>query len=164
VGEKNRAVNHHIAEDELVSSQCLRVNVMRGRLKALLATTFVVGLASVAMPSRAIAQNLEGSIPQQFEEEFFGWSKDFYTNRSITRQVYFYLLPFTFPERDIARDAKNVNELYHQVLEQQVAGDRVIRTPDLTNPFNTSVQTLPGSPLVNGNSGSQVGFDPLPLR
>jgi hypothetical protein len=48
-----------------------------------------------------------------------------------------------FPEALIADDARRVNEVYKEALLRQVASDPVIRTPDLINPFNTSILTQP---------------------
>jgi hypothetical protein len=52
-----------------------------------------------------------------------------------------------FPEALIADDARRVNEVYQETLLRQVASDPLIRTPDLINPFNTSILTQPS--LIN---------------
>jgi hypothetical protein len=52
-----------------------------------------------------------------------------------------------FPEALIADDARRINQVYQEALIRQVSSDPVIRTPDLINPFNTSILTQPS--LIN---------------
>ncbi len=48
-----------------------------------------------------------------------------------------------FPETLIADDARRLNDVYKEALIRQVSSDPIIRTPDLINPFNTSILTQP---------------------
>lgn len=48
-----------------------------------------------------------------------------------------------FPEALIADDARRINQVYQDALIRQVSSDPIIRTPDLINPFNTSILTQP---------------------
>lgn len=90
------------------------------------------------------------TVSEVFNRAFFNESGDFYHNRSIPRQAAYIIGPGLpggagFPELELERDAKLINTLYRDLLEQQVASDPVIRTPDLPNPFDTSIRGLPVS-------------------
>lgn len=87
------------------------------------------------------------TLPEAFERTFFDNDKDAFENRSIRRQ--FNTLFGPFPENEIVEDGENIHELYVDALEQQVNSDAILRTPDLPNPYNTSLLQLPG--LVNIN-------------
>ncbi|WP_254566868.1 hypothetical protein [Oscillatoria sp. HE19RPO] len=135
---------------------------MRLQLKSAIGVLALLG-ASVVVPPEAVAQSLPGrNIAEQFEEAFFRSSDTFYQNRSIFDQISFYLLPLTYPERQAERDAERINKLYHAVMELQTSSDPVLRTPDLPNPFDESLLTLPIYPPDG------VPFNPqneiLPLR
>lgn len=134
---------------------------MRLHVKTAIGALALLGASLVVAPE-ALAQRQTPSINDQFERAFFRSSGTFYQNRSIFSQIGFYLLPFTYPERQAARDAQRVNRLYRSVMEVQHSSDPIIRTPDLTNPFNESLQTMPTY------TPSGVPFNPqnqiLPLR
>lgn len=107
------------------------------------------------------------TIEEAFERAFFDNDKPFFDNRSIPRQLdYLFGLRNSFPENEINRDAKNVHELYREVLRQQVASDPVLRTPDLPNPYNTSLFQLPvfnPTNRINPVQGLEF-YEPLPPR
>ena len=134
---------------------------MRLQLKAAIGAVALLG-ASVVVASEAVAQSQPRTISEQFERAFFRSSDTFYQNRSIFDQISFYLLPMTYPERQAERDAERVNRLYRSVMEVQTSSDPIIRTRDLTNPFNESLQTMPSY------TPSGIPFNPqneiLPLR
>ena len=65
----------------------------------------------------------------------------------------------SFPENEIARDAELVNTLYRDVLTQQSSNDPYLRTPDLPNPYDSSLLM---SPRLNGNKlkvGTEFRFE-----
>lgn len=134
---------------------------MRLQLKAAIGALALLGASLVVAPE-ALAQRRTPSINEQFERAFFRSSDTFYQNRSIFDQISFYLLPLTYPERQAERDAERVNKLYHAVMEVQTSSDPIIRTPDLPNPFDESLLTLPSY------TPSGIPFNPqteiLPLR
>ncbi len=120
---------------------------------------------SVAFPS---VVNAETKTPNAetandaFERAFFRHDRNFYENTSYSRQLNSLLGPF--PENEIARDAELLNTLYRDVLTQQVGNDPYIRTPDLPNPYSTSVLM---SPRLNANQlkvGTEFRFDGTPSR
>jgi hypothetical protein len=104
-----------------------------------------------------------------FERAFFRHDRNFYENGSLKRQVDSWLgigvgFGGSFPENEITRDAELVNTLYRDVLTQQVGNDPYIRTPDLPNPYDTS---LLGSPRLNTDKlkvGTEFRFETLPPR
>ncbi|USR92416.1 hypothetical protein NEA10_06775 [Phormidium yuhuli AB48] len=97
------------------------------------------------------------TIPEAFEGAFFEHSRDFFRNRSLTHEIDSLL--FNFPENNIARDARLVNILHRDVMRQQLTNDPFIRTPDLTNPFNTSVETMNRDGDITPIRGSEFFLD-----
>ncbi|MEH2192610.1 MAG: hypothetical protein V7K98_08205 [Nostoc sp.] len=129
--------------------------------------------AGIAFPSVAFAQT-ETPKPETtsdvFERAYFRHDRNFYENSSsLKRQIDVFLgsgsgFGGSFPENEIAHDAELVNTLYHDVMTQQVGNDPYIRTPDLPNPYNTS---LIMSPRLNNNKlkvGTEFRFETLPSR
>ncbi len=87
------------------------------------------------------------TIPRAFERAFFQNSGDFYLNRNIARQTQF-VFGIGYPETEIEADSNLINGIYRQVLEQQTTSDPYLRSPDLRNPFDTSIRLLPSSPSI----------------
>lgn len=112
--------------------------------------------------------NRLSTIPEVFNRAFFDESGDFYRNRSIPRQIQYFFGPGipgrNFPEMEIARDGRQINRLYRQVLEQQLSSGPVIRTPDLPNPFDTSLLRQPGFVRLNQVEGREFFLETLPPR
>ncbi|NEO30124.1 MAG: hypothetical protein F6K36_06710 [Symploca sp. SIO3C6] len=114
------------------------------------------------------------TIPEVFNRAFFKDSGDFYRNRSLQRQFEVIFGPgvpgqANFPELEIERDAKTINTIYNDVLYQQLYADPLIRTPDLPNPFNTSILVLEREgfrPTRFGNrvEGTEFFFETLPIE
>ena len=70
-----------------------------------------------------------------------------------------------FPDVELENDADSLNKLYNDVLEQQVSSDPIIRTPDLPNPFNSSLRsTSQPRRAFNRVEGVEFIFETLPLR
>ncbi|MFN6571307.1 hypothetical protein A6770_24625 [Nostoc minutum NIES-26] len=123
---------------------------------------------AIAFPSIAFAQtetpNYE-TTNDVFERAYFRHDRNFYENNSsVKRQLDSFLgsgsvFRNSFPENEIARDAELVNTLYRDVLTQQVGNDPYIRTPDLPNPYDTSLLM---SPRLNANKlkvGTEFRFE-----
>ncbi|TVP58798.1 MAG: hypothetical protein EA343_20870 [Nodularia sp. (in: Bacteria)] len=129
-------------------------------------------VSAVAFPSVVVAQtetpNYE-TTNDVFERAFFQNDRNFYENSSPKRQLDSILgsgsiLRNSFPENEIARDAELVNTLYRDVLQQQVGNDPYLRTPDLPNPYDTSMLM---SPRFNANKlrvGTEFRFENITKR
>jgi hypothetical protein len=129
---------------------------------------FLVLFSTVSFSTSAIAQTetFGYETPNEvMERAFFKNDPNFYANQTVKRQIDWILgqgslLRSSFPEHEIARDAELVNTLYRDMLNQQVSRDPYIRTPDLPNPYNTS---LLASPRLNSNKlkvGTEYRFEP----
>ncbi|WP_460202046.1 hypothetical protein [Scytonema sp. NUACC21] len=124
-------------------------------------------LASMSFPAVATADT---EVPKYqttnevFERAFFKNDPNFYRNQSIWRQLDFILgkgslFRNSFPEQEIARDAELMNFVYRDVLNQQATHDPYIRTPDLPNPYTSSILM---SPALNANqlkTGTEFRFE-----
>jgi hypothetical protein len=95
------------------------------------------------------AANFSGkTIPEETERAYFEHDSDFLENRKIHRQISYLLGPGllisnSFPENEIARDAKELFAVYNTIMASQMAAGPRIRTVDHPNPFNLSLRTLP---------------------
>lgn len=79
-------------------------------------------------------------LAEEFERVFFRNDRESFNNRSIPRQLdYIFGIRDSFPENEMNRDAKAVHRLYVETFKQQVSSDPIIRTPDLPNPYCTSL-------------------------
>ncbi|WP_414579005.1 hypothetical protein [Anabaena sp. CCY 9402-a] len=121
----------------------------------------------MAFPSIA---NAESEVPNYestsdvFERAYFRHDRNFYENTTPKRQLDSFLgsgsgFRNSFPENEIARDAELLNTLYKDVLTQQSMNDPYLRTPDLPNPYNSSLLM---SPRLNANKlkvGTEFRFD-----
>lgn len=139
---------------------------MRTNLIAVLAFTAAASFfAKSAIAQTTTSTNGTGEyIPDAINRAFFFDSGDIYRNASARRQTQFLLGIGTparnaFPENEIRRDAERIERLYRDLLEQQISSDPLIRTPDLTNPFNTSLRSLGTNQRVFG--GNQILEAPL---
>ncbi|MEB3355390.1 MAG: hypothetical protein VKK04_01495 [Synechococcales bacterium] len=111
-----------------------------------------IATAGIAYGTGAHAQEVDfdleaQSIPEALEEAFFSNDEEFFVNRGIGRQLS-WLLGFGFPENEIVRDGRALDRLYKEILEQQVSTTPLIRTPDLPNPYQTSVLLSPDLDIV----------------
>jgi hypothetical protein len=122
--------------------------------------------AGIAFPSVVVAEseapNYE-TTNDVFERAFFRHDRNFYENGTPKRQLDSLLgsgsgFRNSFPENEIARDAELINTVYRDVLTQQVGNDPYLRTPDLPNPYDTSLLM---SPRLNANklkAGTEFRF------
>lgn len=127
--------------------------------------------ASISIPAFADDKGTTNyeTANEVFDRAFFKNDRNFYGNNTFKRQIDWLVGPGSlfrnsFPESEIARDAELVNVVYRDVLNQQVGNDPYIRTPDLPNPYNTSLMM---SPRLNSNklkTGTEFRFDTVPPR
>ena len=119
-------------------------------------TILLVGAASSIFASEALAQTEpteSSSQPQEtvaeaFDRAFFKHSGDSFEAGRIPAQINL-IFGFSaspegsFPENQIARDAREIDILYKEGLKQQNQSQPMIRTRDLSNPFDSSVLNNP---------------------
>jgi hypothetical protein len=104
-------------------------------------------------------------IDEQFNRVFFSNDREFFQNRSVSRQLDFLFgLRNSFPENEITRDGRGVHNLYVEVLERQVGSDPILLTPDLPSPFNTSLRQMPPSSFNRPFGGREFINEELPPR
>lgn len=120
---------------------------MKRRLTHLI-NVLVLTTALSGLTQSAIAQSVffptpvrRESVAEAFDRAFIQNSGTFYENRTIGRQLQFIVGPF--PDVEAIRDVQLIELLYRDTLRQQVATDRILRTPDLPNPFDTSLIESP---------------------
>jgi hypothetical protein len=127
--------------------------------------------ASISIPAFADDKGTANyeTANEVFDRAYFKNDRNFYGNNTFRRQIDWLvgsgsLFRNSFPESEIARDAELVNVVYRDVLNQQVGNDPYIRTPDLPNPYNTSLMM---SPRLNSNklkTGTEFRFETVPPR
>lgn len=132
--------------------------------------TLIVGVASsiltcvpkAAADPRNVLPSRFDTIPEAFDRAFFSNDRDAFTNRSILRQLNSIFGPY--PENEINRDGQAVHKLYVEVLEQQVSSDPILRTPDLPNPYNTSLLQLSSFNVNRPVTGTEFIYEQQPPR
>ncbi|MBD2298599.1 hypothetical protein H6G80_09845 [Nostoc sp. FACHB-87] len=115
-----------------------------GGLVVLLATGLIFPAVASA---EADTPNYE-TANEAFERAYFRHDRNFYENNTAKRQLHNFLgngsgFRNTFPENEIARDAELMNTLYRDVMTQQAGNDPYLRTPDLPNPYDSSLLSSP---------------------
>ncbi|MFM2061980.1 MAG: hypothetical protein RLZZ507_1650 [Cyanobacteriota bacterium] len=132
----------------------------------------IVLLATTTFPVVAVAQTETAgyeSTNNVFDRAYFRYDRTYYENSSLKRQIDAFFGPgatfgTTFPDNEIAKDGELVNTLYHDVLFQQAQNDPYLRTPDLPNPYNSSLLM---SPQHNANKlkvGTEYRFESFTSR
>lgn len=103
------------------------------------------------------------SIPRQFNDAYFDSTGDYHRATSVRGQLSVILgvgVPWrgfnVFPETQVSEDGQRVHDLYERTMYQQVSGSRIMRTPDLINPFDTSITELPISDTTLPRLGNQA--------
>jgi hypothetical protein len=132
-------------------------------LLVLITTSFV--LSSVAKAETPDYQTTDNA----FERAYFSYDSTFYGNTSLERQVGSLIgigrkFGAAFPDNEIAKDGESVNKLYHDALSQQATNDPYIRTPDLPNPYNSSLLMTPRYNANQLKVGTEYRFKNLPPR
>jgi hypothetical protein len=111
----------------------------------LLVASTLFGFAKIAQAEPYIFN----PVSDQFNEKLFKASGDYFQGTEVFRPAADILgigSPsgiIAFPEREIERDASRIHGFYREMMQRQVSSDAIIRTPDMMNPFDTSVMTMP---------------------
>jgi hypothetical protein len=124
-----------------------------------LTTILVASIASSVFAHSAVAQvaNVSNfndatdnakSTSSVFENIMTDNAGDFYQDSSMEGQLNNMFgwesgLTGSYAENEISEAGEKLNQTYNQLMKQQVGRDPVMRTRDLTNPFNTSVMENP---------------------
>ncbi|KOP27318.1 hypothetical protein AMR41_04755 [Hapalosiphon sp. MRB220] len=131
--------------------------------------TTAIAIPALAQDKAQTSNNDYITPNEAFERAYFKNSPDFFS--SITSQSdvndIFGLGSFsrnTFPENQIARDSELIHILYRDVLYQQVSNDPYLRSPDLPNPYNTSLLMSPGLNANKLKVGTEFRFEQIPPR
>ncbi|NET42778.1 hypothetical protein [Okeania sp. SIO2B3] len=91
---------------------------------------------------------------EEFNEASQRYSGNFFDKTEFLHQIGRYFGILRFPDEAISDDLRQVNQLYIEEQRRQFSSTPVIRTPDLVNPYNSSVMTAPPSdsiPTFGGN-------------
>jgi hypothetical protein len=82
------------------------------------------------------------TVQQQMTDTFFGRDRDFFENQRFPRSILWITGPF--PENEMASDGDNLNELYEELLSQQIDKEpALVRHPDMASPYTSSLLTEP---------------------
>ena len=123
-----------------------------------------------APPAAAVSSGLGSAAPvevtrcgpvqstaQLVEQRFYSWRGPFERGVSLTNQITDFfgiamggpdgskLMGFGFPDQTIVWDGAAINNLYNRMLDDQSPG-MPIRTPDLGNPYRSSLVMAPYAP------------------
>jgi hypothetical protein len=143
-----------------------------------LITILAMSVAAIGATSNVMAQTYSpksedaslDTVPEIFDGAFFRNSDEIFDMHTIRRQANtifgWYSFPEgSFPENEIKRDAKLLHILHKDYMDQQMTSDTFIRTPDLANPFSSSLRQTP-TYASSGQSvmGSELIYEKLPLR
>ncbi len=129
-----------------------------------------IALSPLLLPTSSLAQEAvfaepDGDrtyelIPEAFDDTFFSNDQTFFRNRGIGRQLMWIFGPGT--ENEIWRDGESIHELYVELFEEQISTTSRMRTPDLVNPYETSLMLTPISE-IGAREFEDTGFrQPIP--
>jgi len=115
---------------------------MRVRFNRLLGMVFL-SLSPIAYSPGVFAEvgisNSKGEmIPEVIDRAVIQSSGDFFEERTTGGDARF-IFGIDYDEEKLAKDAQRIEVIYQDLLEQQASRGPVLRTPDLANPYSTSV-------------------------
>jgi hypothetical protein len=111
------------------------------KLSQILVIATIASLCSV----KAMAGDTDKpvSLRQAFDNTYFDHTGNAFQNAGILGQLN-HILGFTFfPDKQIVLDAKKVDKLYRYGMKEQTASGVTVKTVDLANPYDTSLQENP---------------------
>jgi hypothetical protein len=97
------------------------------------------------------------SVPDAVDQAFYGSTGNNF--QDVRKPIESLVGVPGFPENLIGRDSARINRVFRDLLTQQVSSDPIIRTPDLPNPYNASILTLPSINVSNRAAGSELVFE-----
>ena len=110
-------------------------------------STLLVGSGAIAQEARQrvdadIFPLVSSDLAEQMEEVFYTNDKPYYTNRGIPRQIASFI-GTSFGDNEITEDARLIHEFVSQLWEEQAFSNPPVRTPDLPNPYQSSLLLEP---------------------
>ncbi len=138
-------------------------------LKTLLGTSVqIVGFGMLGAIATTIlltpAVSAQETVLEAVEDIGEHRSGNYYKHRPIFSQIGFISGLGGFPEQRLNRDAAALSETYQELMVLQTQNTPTVRTPDLPNPYTSSVQLLPTYQINSRVIGSELNFEPLPRR
>jgi len=82
--------------------------------------------------------NANETIPEVVDSAALQSAGDFFEQRTTEADARF-IFGIGYDDDKLAKDAQRIEVIYQDLLEQQVSDGPVLRTPDLANPYSTSV-------------------------
>lgn len=128
-------------------------------LKYLTGAGLAITTAAFSLP--VMAQDVPQTIPDAINDLMSTYSGTYFENRSIARQTQL-VLGLSFRDREIDWDANAINQAYQDLMVLQNTLDPFLRVPDLPNPYNTSLLTMPGG--QGSTVGTEFIFESMPLQ
>jgi hypothetical protein len=123
------------------------VRLNRLAIAAIAVTTpLVISQQAIAQTADIIAPGYVDTLPEAFDDAYFSHDVDFYDNRGIGEQLDWIFgiggNDAGFLENEIARDGRAISDLTMDLMFQQAHSTPIIRTVDVPNPFDTSLQNI----------------------
>jgi hypothetical protein len=116
---------------------------LRFALSACLTAATSAAIVPAAQAQEGVIFRPRETVDNAMDRTFFRNSESIIDTSDSFKALQSLIGTFKFPENAIAKDGKDVHGLYRYLLNRQALDDPTIRTADLNNPFNLSVQTLP---------------------
>ncbi|MFM7364917.1 MAG: hypothetical protein ACKO11_10570 [Cuspidothrix sp.] len=142
----------------------IKFPVLTGLLVFLATSTAFISPA----PAETEPSNYE-TTNNAFLKAYFRNDPNFYENGSFKRQLGALIgspgqFGSSFTDNKIAKDGELVNILYQDVLAQQSTNDPYLRTPDLPNPYDSSLLMTPRYNTNKLRIGTEYRFQNLAPR
>ncbi len=115
-----------------------------GSILLITAISSLFGLEAQAQTTPEEEEQIQTiSTAEVFEKAFFKHTGNAFQNDTIIGQMNNILGFNLFPEKQISLDGKLVHMLYQDVMKKQAESAAPIKSRDLANPYNTSLQENP---------------------
>lgn len=110
-------------------------------------SSLIIGGEAIAQETRQVIDAdkfplVQETLAERMEEVFYTNDQPYYVNRGIPRQISSFI-GASFIENEINEDARLIHEFATQMWEEQTSSTPVVRTPDLPNPYQSSLLLEP---------------------
>lgn len=127
----------------------------------------IVGLTPVTnAQTDPVIESQTENLSETFDRAFYRNTGDFFDTVSLSDQ-FEYIFGFesfpkgSYPENEVAEDAKLLDTLYQDALAAQVRNGPAIRTRDLDNPYGTSLRLTPSYLDSFEPTGQEIIIEPM---